>query len=102
MHNVCNESAFEFQVVAVLVRDVKYHVIGAEQVKTLLLYAEQDMYDFNRQATAFALLKAVLARKLVVPEIHDVMNKVAKLSITSEFAHIRLQARQVTLKFMST
>lgn len=101
MHNMCNESAYEFQVVAVLVRDVKYHIIGAEQLKTLLLYAEQDMFDFNRQATAFALLKAVLARKLV-PEKHDVMNKVAKLSITSEFSHIRLQARQVTLKFMAT
>lgn len=65
-------------------------------MKTLLLYAEQDMHDFNRQATAFALLKAVLARKLVAPEMHDVMDKVAKLSITSELAHVRLQARQVS------
>jgi U3 small nucleolar RNA-associated protein 20 len=65
-------------------------------MKALLLYAEQDMHDFNRQATAFALLKAVLARKLVAPEMHDVMDKVAKLSITSEHAHIRLQARQVS------
>jgi U3 small nucleolar RNA-associated protein 20 len=89
-------SAFQLQVVAVLVRDVKYHTIGPEQMKTLLFYAEQDMYDFNRQATAFALLKAVLARKLVAPEMHDVMDKVAKLSITSEFAHVRLQARQVS------
>jgi U3 small nucleolar RNA-associated protein 20 len=65
-------------------------------MKALLLYAEQDMHDFNRQATAFALLKAVLARKLVAPEMHDVMDKVAKLSITSEHAHVRLQARQVS------
>jgi U3 small nucleolar RNA-associated protein 20 len=99
---VCNDSAYQFQVVAVLLRDVNYLAIGDEQMKTLLLYAEQYMCDFNRQATAFSLLKAVLARKLVAPEIHDVMNKVAKLSITSEFAHVRLQARQVTLKFMGS
>jgi U3 small nucleolar RNA-associated protein 20 len=80
----------------VLVRDVKYHVIGAEQMKALLLYAEQDMHDFDRQATAFSLLKAVLARKLLTPEIHGVMYKVAKLSITSEHEHVRLQARQVS------
>ncbi|PNF32118.1 hypothetical protein B7P43_G02845 [Cryptotermes secundus] len=89
-----------FKVVTVLVRDVKYHVIRAEQMKTLLLYAEQDMHDFNRQATAFALLKAILARKLVAPEMHDVMDKVAKLSITSELAHVRLQARQVFHQFL--
>ena len=84
------------QVVAIIVRDVKYYTIDEDQMKALLLYAEQDMHDFNRQATAFALLKAVISRKLVVPEMHDVMDKVAKLSITSEFPHVRLQARQVS------
>ncbi|XP_069689745.1 small subunit processome component 20 homolog isoform X2 [Periplaneta americana] len=89
-----------FKVVAVLVRDVKYYTIDPEQMKALLLYAEQDMHDFNRQATAFALLKAILSRKLVAPEMHDVMDKVAKLSVTSEFAHIQLQARQVFHQFL--
>ncbi|KAJ9589485.1 hypothetical protein L9F63_017302 [Diploptera punctata] len=53
-----------FKVVAVVVRDVEYYTVDEDQMKALLLYAEQDMHDFNRQATAFALLKAVISRKL--------------------------------------
>lgn len=85
---------------AVLVRDVKYYTIDTDQLKALLLYTEQDLHDFDRQATAFALLKAIITRKLIIPEIHDVMNKVAELSITSELPHVRLQCRQVFHQFL--
>ncbi|PSN56059.1 hypothetical protein C0J52_11812, partial [Blattella germanica] len=87
-------------VVAVIVRDVKYYTITEDQLKALLLYAEQDMHDYNRQATAFILLKAVLSRKLVAPEMPAVMTKVANLSIVSEYPHVRLQARQVFHQFL--
>ncbi|EFA12725.1 small subunit processome component 20 homolog [Tribolium castaneum] len=89
-----------FKTMAVLVRDVKYHTIDKEQLKVLLLYAEQDMHDHDRQATAFNLLKAIIARKLVVPEIHEVMAKVAELSITSELSHVRVQARVVFHQYL--
>lgn len=89
-----------FKAVAVLVRDVKYHTLSQEQLKALLLYAEQDLSDANKHATAFALLKAILSRKLVVPEIHDVMDKVATLSITSDLPHVRVQARVVFHQFL--
>lgn len=86
--------------VSVLVRDVKYYAVTTYQLKILLMYAEQDLHDHNRQATAFALLKAIIARKLVIPEIHETMAKVAELSITSELVHVRLQSRQVLHQFI--
>lgn len=89
-----------FKVVAVIVRDVKYHVISPDELRTLLLYCEQDIQDFTRQVTAFSLLKAIISRKLVVPELHDVMKKVAEISITSELDHVRLQARQIFQQFL--
>lgn len=84
----------------VLVRDVKYYKIEVSQLKVLLLYVEQDMHDHDRQATAFNLLRAIIARKLVIPEIHDVMGKVAELSIISELDHVRVQARIVFYQFL--
>lgn len=78
---------------AVLVRDVEYYIVDTNQLKALLMYVEQDMHDHDRQATAFGLLKAIISRKLIVPEIHDVVSKVAKLSITSELNYVRAQAR---------
>lgn len=58
------------------------------------------MYDHDRQATAFNLLKAIIARKLIVPEIHEVMSKVGELSITSELSHVRAQARVVFHQYL--
>ncbi|RZB39164.1 small subunit processome component 20 -like, partial [Asbolus verrucosus] len=89
-----------FKAIAVLVRDVKHHTIDADQLKMLLLYAEQDIHDHDRQATAFNLLKAIISRKLIVPEIHDVMQKVAELSVTSEMNHVRTQSRVVFHQYL--
>ena len=48
----------------------------------------------------FTHLQAILSRKLIIPEIHDVMKKVRQLSVTSEVSAVRLQCRQVILKFL--
>ncbi|XP_071791922.1 small subunit processome component 20 homolog isoform X2 [Asterias amurensis] len=89
-----------FKAVTVLVRDVKQHTIDEKQLQVLLTYAEEDMHDHTRQATAFGLLKAIMSRKLIVPEMHDVMKKVAQLSITSGSSSVRLQCRQVIMSFL--
>lgn len=83
-----------------LVRDVKYHKIDINQLKILLLYVEQDIHDHDRQATAFNLLKAIIARKIDFPEIYDIMQKIAEISIVSELSHVRTQARIVFHNFI--
>ncbi|KAL2713487.1 small subunit processome component 20 [Vespula squamosa] len=89
-----------FKCMSVLVRDVKHFTISVEQLKILLLYAEQDLHDSDKQATAFALLKAIIKRKLTAPEMDVVMKKVATLSITSELEHVRLQSRSVFYSYL--
>jgi U3 small nucleolar RNA-associated protein 20 len=89
-----------FKAVTVLVRDVDYHTIDEKQLRVLLGYAEQDIHDHTRHATAFPLLRAILTRKLVVPEMHDVMLKVEELSIQADSAEVRLKSRQVILSFL--
>lgn len=41
------------------------------------------------------LLQAILSRKLIVPEMEEVLKKVAKLSVTGSNAMIRIHCRQV-------
>lgn len=86
--------AHYFQAISILIRETDYHGITNEQLKILLLYTEQDIYDTSRQATAFTLLRTILRKKLNSPELHELMKKVATLSITSDHSHVRLQARQ--------
>uniref|UniRef100_H3CN87 UTP20 small subunit processome component n=1 Tax=Tetraodon nigroviridis TaxID=99883 RepID=H3CN87_TETNG len=89
-----------FKVISILVKSVRSNKVSETQLQVLLGYAEEDIYDQSRQATAFGLLKAILSRKLIVPEMEEVLKKVAKLSVTGGNAMIRIHCRQIYLKYL--
>ncbi|XP_067437955.1 small subunit processome component 20 homolog [Thunnus thynnus] len=89
-----------FKAITILVKNVKSNKISETQLQVLLGYAEEDIYDQSRQATAFGLLKAILSRKLIVPEMEEVMKKVSKLSVNGSNAMIRIHCRQIYLKYL--
>lgn len=88
---------FLWQTVTVLVREVKYYQITTDQLQVLLGFCDEDIHDFHRQSTAFTLLKAILSRKLNIPEVHELMLKVQNMSVTADSAHTRRECRQVTM-----
>ncbi|CAG9807193.1 unnamed protein product [Chironomus riparius] len=90
-----------FKSVVVLIRHVDYYTVNENQLKTLLLYIEQDLTIANDKDTiSFVLLKAILDKKLIVPEIHEVLRKIAEMSITSEVAERRNAIRPIVLTYL--
>ena len=80
-----------------MVRHVKSYTIDTDQLRVLLTYSEQALFDPKQQAIAFGMLKAILQRKLTLEELPDVMLRVAQLSIKSEVVPVRVQSRKVRL-----
>ncbi|XP_043461043.1 small subunit processome component 20 homolog [Leptopilina heterotoma] len=89
-----------FKCASVIVRDVKHFTINEEQLKLLILYVEQDLHDSEKQATAYGLLRAIISRKMIVPEMHEVMKKVSTLIVTSELDHVKQQSRQIFYSYL--
>ncbi|XP_053608053.1 small subunit processome component 20 homolog [Plodia interpunctella] len=90
-----------FKAITVLIRNVKYHRLDNDQLKTLLLYAEEDCQNDDRQANSFSLLKAILEAKLISNELHEVMEKVSKICILSESARSRDEARGIFVSYLT-
>lgn len=89
-----------FKTMSLLIRDITCVNLDDEQIKTLVSYVEQDIYDNARQSTAFELMKSILSRKLQSLELHDIMTKIADMSIQAPQDHIRSQCRQLWLYYL--
>lgn len=59
-----------------------------------------DLEEADRQATLFQVLRSIMARKFVAPEIYDIMNKVAEMLVTNQSGHVREVCRAIYLQFL--
>ncbi|KAG6556135.1 hypothetical protein Mapa_002076 [Marchantia paleacea] len=86
-------------VLIILIRHCKTLRLSDEQLKTLLqLPIFVDMEGGSRMA--LSLLKAIVGRKLLVPELYDMMNRVAQLMVTSHLGPVRQLCSQILLQFL--
>jgi len=85
---------------ATIMRDCAQSKVEGDDLIFLLEILIPDIEDSERQVAAFALLRAIVARKFVVPEIYDVMEKVAEIMVTNQSKQVQELCRGVLLQFL--
>jgi U3 small nucleolar RNA-associated protein 20 len=74
--------------------------IKERDIATLLKRMIPDLDQPDRQGITFGFLKAVMNRKIVIPEIYEVMDKVAALMVTNQTKSVRDLARASYFHFL--
>lgn len=66
----------------------------------LLVRLMPDLEEPNRQGLAFTFIKAVLRRHIVLPEVYEVLDKVAHIMVCNHTAGVRAAARSAYFMYL--
>lgn len=85
---------------ASILRECEAALVKEKDLLFLIELVSPYLEDPERQGTVFALLRAIVARRLIVPELYDVMTDVSAILVTSQSAQTRESARSLLLQFL--
>ncbi|CAG5097928.1 Oidioi.mRNA.OKI2018_I69.XSR.g15294.t1.cds [Oikopleura dioica] len=106
LKNQCRGNASNSEYVSAVFKAVTalissdYGPLSDDYLLVLLGYAEEDLFNNERQATAFPLLHAMLKRNKVCDEMEYISTKVFKLSIQADTEAGRSSARNFFIQFL--
>ena len=89
-----------FKSLAAILRDQPSAQIKEKDLVFLLELLSPDLEEPARQASVFTMLKAIVARKFVVPEIYDLMERVSEIMVTNQSPSVQEQCRAILLQFL--
>lgn len=89
-----------FKSLATILRDQPAAQMKENDLVFLLELLSPDLEEPARQASVFTMLKAIVARKFVVPEIYDLMDRVSEIMVTSQSSSVQEQCRAILLQFL--
>ncbi|KDO34978.1 hypothetical protein SPRG_01040 [Saprolegnia parasitica CBS 223.65] len=89
-----------YRALAILIRERHEYVMSESQLRVLLSFLRQDLDEMDHQNATFALLKALLARRLVIPEVYDLMLRVGEMMVQSQVLNVRSNCAAMYLTFL--
>ncbi len=85
---------------ATIVRDKSNAEVKEKDLVYLLELLAPELEEPGRQASVFAMLRAIVARKFIVPEIYDLMERVSEVMVTNQSPQVQELCRSVLLQFL--
>lgn len=85
---------------AVILRDNRSSSVSDKQLRYLLEVIGPDIEETDRQSAIFTVLRSIVGRKFVVPEIYDIMDRVSTIMVTNQSTHVQELCRGVLMAFL--
>ncbi|KAK1236291.1 U3 snoRNP protein [Marasmius sp. AFHP31] len=85
---------------AVVLRDGPAVNVKENDLTFLLKLISPDLEEPTRQGSVFQVLRAIISRKFVVPEIYDLMDRVSEVMVTNQSPQVQELCRSVLLQFL--
>jgi U3 small nucleolar RNA-associated protein 20 len=89
-----------FQALCGILRECSYFKFSDAQLEVMLSMCAADIEESEKQPTTFALLKAIVSRKLVCAQMYEVMKRVASIMVQSHVQSARTLSSQLLLMFL--
>ncbi|KAI9595434.1 armadillo-type protein [Syncephalis fuscata] len=89
-----------FRLLTVVIRQCPQVTVSEVQLTFLVNLIKPDIEETEKQTTTFNLIRAMVARKFVSPEVYDLMDAIRELLVTSQTDQVRIQCRQIYLQFL--
>jgi hypothetical protein len=74
--------------------------LSEHQLTYLINIIRPDLEEPTRQGTAFGLVRGIVSRKFLAPEMYDLMDTVGTILVTNQAPETREQARSVYFMFL--
>ncbi|CAG8499255.1 840_t:CDS:10 [Diversispora eburnea] len=89
-----------FKLLIIVIRDCKQVDLKDAQLAFLIDLIRPDFENPDRQSTTFSLIRAIVSRKFVIPEIYDLMQSVLEIMITNQSSQTRDLSKQLLFQFL--
>lgn len=88
------------KLVSAVLRERRNVEVKESELAYLLTRLKSDLDEPDRQGVTFNFLKAVVARRVMIPEVYDVLDSVAAMMVTNQTQGARDLARSLYFQFI--
>lgn len=88
------------KLVSAILRERQRVTVRESDIAYLLQRLKLDLEEPDRQGVTFNFIKAVMARKVIIPEVYEVLDLVASMMVTNQTQGARDLARGVYFQFL--
>uniref|UniRef100_K3WHG9 Uncharacterized protein n=1 Tax=Globisporangium ultimum (strain ATCC 200006 / CBS 805.95 / DAOM BR144) TaxID=431595 RepID=K3WHG9_GLOUD len=89
-----------YRLLTVLLKQRPSYRLTEPQLRVLLSFVRADLDEKDHQNATYALLKSIIASRLVIPEVYDVMLRVGELLVQSDAQSARSNCASIYLTFL--